>query len=38
MGTRRKYSAEFKAEALELASQPGQAVTALLETWAFVRS
>jgi len=27
MVTRRKYSPEFKAEALELASQPGQTVT-----------
>jgi transposase len=27
MGTRRSYSAEFKREAVELASQPGQTVT-----------
>lgn len=27
MGSRRKYSAEFKREAVELANQPGQTIT-----------
>ena len=31
MGTRRKYTTEFKQEAVELASQPGQTVTGVAQ-------